>query len=166
MFLSEILYRITIIALVVLLVLLGVSMYRTNLALAKAEQELSEYISEAKDKLIKQQEAARATEQSLNEQASEARKKANDEINTLVTHRTLLLNRLRDYKGYSSDLSEATTTTSDGRIAVTDAGASVLGTIGEEDVEEALRADTIRLQLISCYRQYNQARKALNTSLP
>ena len=105
----------------------------------------------------------RKTEQSLMSSASETRKKTNEQIATLTLHSASLMQRVRNAQAAQSgaNLSGTSAVASDGQVASEHTQPELLGSFGETDVSEASRADTIRLHLESCYRDYDRAEEAL-----
>jgi len=107
---------------------------------------------------------ARATEQSLQTAAAEIREQTNATIRTLSFQRNDLAKRVRLAEArahHISPLPGSDSATSPGAAPLGDYGSELLGSFGEEDVDEAYRADTIRLHLAACYRSYSEAREAL-----
>jgi hypothetical protein len=150
----------------VLLVLLAVQTWRLHnaqLEELQAKATLSNERAAASLSLAKQEKAHREKELSLQATADQTRKETNEAINLSATRRDVLLKRLRQSKPSAnrcvSEATSATSTTYAGSAAV---GSVFPGSLGEEDVQEASRGDLIRVELIACYRQYEDARKALN----
>jgi hypothetical protein len=134
-------------------------------ALNKAKLELSEEKALASKSVAVATTQARETEQALSEKASDTKKETNDQIRNLTAQRDALLKRVLNAEldsAAAAVVSKAATDTFLGAVAKGSHGGELLGSFGQEDVEEALRADTIRLQLAACYRQYEEARKALS----
>ena len=106
----------------------------------------------------------RSTETELSNTAADIRKTTNEKINSLTSERDTLLHRVRSAEATARklQLSKATSTGANGQASEGSAGTELLATIGEQDVEEANRADTIRLHLEACYRQYDGAKEALS----
>lgn len=151
----------------VLLVLVGVQTWRLHnaqLEELEAKTTLSNERAAAAVALAKQEQEHRDKERSLQASANQSRKETNEALSLSNARRDDLLKRLRNSKATDNRcVSEATTTTSTADARSSDAGGELPGSLGEEDVQEASRADIIRLELISCYRQYEDARKALES---
>lgn len=152
---------------VVLLVLLGVQSWRlhdTQLELAETKIKLSSEQAKAAKALAMTEKAHRAVEQSLQDTAAQTRKEANHAVSVAVTERDSLLKRLRDAEAKLAQhrrVSEASPASIAGSGIKRDAGTELPATLGEEDVEEAYRADILRIELLSCYEHYERARQAL-----
>ena len=109
--------------------------------------------------------AARETELGLGVSAASTRKETNDQVEALSRQRDDLLKRLHNSESKAAAAAvvpKATATTCTGEAPRVSDPAELPATIGREDVEEASRADTIRLHLAACYRQYDEAKKALS----
>lgn len=144
---------------------LGIQTFRlqsAKLETAGAVTTLAQERATAAAALAKQTETHRKSEQKLMAGATETRKKINDEINTLNTHNTSLLQRVRNAKATAAACMPApTAVASNGQTVAGSAQPELLGSPGEADVLEASRADTIRLHLEGCYRDYDRAEEAL-----
>jgi len=106
----------------------------------------------------------RSTEQGLNAAAAYTRQETNYAVLALNTQRDTLLKRVQRAESNAATASLVSRTTAaagDGQAAPGDPGAELLGTYGAADVEEGARAETIRLHLKACYRDYEAARQAL-----
>lgn len=127
------------------------------------QTEISKLKEEAALEAIKQVETIRKVEQSLQEDAAVFRKETNDKVTAMSSERNRLLKRLRNYEARQSNtgMSESPSTTEAGEIASGDPLGEFLNQLGEEDVHEAVRAETIRLHLIQCYANYDRAEAAL-----
>lgn len=109
--------------------------------------------------------AAREKETVLGSKAADTRKETNEQIRNLTAQRDALLKRVLNAElnaAAAGVVSKASSATFPGAVAKGGHGGELLGSLGQADVEEALRADSIRLQLAACYRQYEEARKALS----
>lgn len=136
-----------------------------QIELAEFEAEVASEKATAAHTLAVSTIEARETENALGSKASETRKETNDQIRNLMAQRDGLLKRVLNAEldsAAAAVVSKAATATFPGAVATGSTGGELLGSLGQEDVEEALRADTIRLQLVACYRQYEEARKALS----
>ena len=110
------------------------------------------------------QTEVRSTEAGLADGAGQDRKKTNEQIDSLTSQRNALIRRLRiaeDRATRSMQLPKDSKPASDGHATGDGDGTQFPATIGTEDVEEASRADTIRVHLEACYSQYNRVKDAL-----
>lgn len=149
----------------VLLALQTVRLDLTQKDLAKAVDTLDQERAVAQAALTVSTIAARETELGLGVSAASTRKETNDQVEALSRQRDDLLKRLRNAESKAATaalVSKATSASCAGPAARVGDPAELPGTLGSEDVEEASRADTIRLHLVACYRQYDEARKALS----
>lgn len=107
----------------------------------------------------------RSTETVLSVDVAKERNNLNEKIQSLTSERNALLKRVRNAEANlaTARLSKDATVTSTGSVAESSDGTELLNTIGEEDVEEASRADTIREHLLSCYRYVDRAEAALKS---
>lgn len=154
-------------AAIALAVLLGTQTWRLHLAqleVAATTTQLANERAAAAVELAEAQAAARNTETKMNTVAAETRKETHDQVRTLTTQRNALLDRVRraEARAAAAQLPQASATACSGAPASGDHGSELLATIGTADVEEANRADTLRLHLLACYRQYDAAREALS----
>lgn len=108
-------------------------------------------------------EANRTTELDLMGYVANTRKDVTNEVTITTNERDALLKRVRnaEAKARAATVSQVGPATCAREAPPSDLGTEVLATLGEEDVEEANRADTIRVHLIACYKQYDAAREAL-----
>lgn len=152
----------------VLLVLLATQTFRLHYAElreAKAITTLANERASSAEALVASQEETRIAENALSANAAETRKVTNDQVRTLTTQRDVLIKRVRVAEANAATatlVSKVTAATSDRAAPQGNHGGELLSTIGEQDVDEAIRADTIRLHLVACYRQYDQARETLS----
>ncbi len=151
----------------VLAVLLGLQTWRLHTAqidLATNLVAIAGVRTKAATDLAESEKKARETESTLNESAAQTRKETNEKITDLTARSTSLLDRVRiaEARAATTKLSQASTTTSDGSVAGRSDGTELLGSLGTADVEEATRAETIRLHLKACYADYNRVAKALS----
>lgn len=149
----------------VLLALQTVRLDGAQTDLAKAKEVLEQEHAVAAAALTVSTIAARETELGLGVSAAATRKETNDQVQALSRQRDDLLQRVRiaESKAATAALvSKATAVAYTGPAARVGDPAELLGTLGSADVEEATRAETIRLHLAACYRQYEQARQALS----
>jgi hypothetical protein len=111
--------------------------------------------------LAEAQARIRDLESSLTTTAATIRKETNAELVSIAAQRDALATRVR--------LAEARARLPSTPAGPPDAAAGpinpeplVLATIGTADVDEAHRADTIRLELMACYAQYARVEAAFN----
>lgn len=102
----------------------------------------------------------RAEEQELAVAAAEIRRKTNEEIHTYIRQRDALADRVRLAEARAR-VPSTPAAPSDAAVALVGPRPELLGTIGVADVDEAFRADQIRLELIACYAQYAKAAAAI-----
>jgi len=134
--------------------------------MAKAEAVVASATDRAtaSSNLAMGQEKARVTEYTLNTGAAGITKATNVAVQALSTQRDSLLQRVRIAESNAATarlVSQAPSTSSAGRALGGSDGPELLGTLGEADVGEANRGDTIRLHLAACYAKYGEVRKAL-----
>lgn len=132
-----------------------------------AVTELANYRIEAGKELQKKTDIYRQNEQKLQADASDVRKETNEAIQTVGTHRDVILKRLRTAEANLATarlMSRTSSDSSNGTVASGDTGTGLLATIGAEDVDEATRAETIRLHLKACYARYDQVQVAMRPS--
>ena len=148
--------------------LLLVQTIRLELAQTEAERaikSLDSKISFAQAELAEANIKAREKEQGLNTSASTTRKETNDKIRTLTTQRDNLLKRVliaESKEASASYLPQSNSASCIGTASERSDRTELLGSIGTKDVEEASRADTIRVELLACYKHYEDAQKALS----
>ena len=148
-----------------LLVAQTMRFHTSQLEMAKLELGIANARAETAIAVEAASASVRKTEQGLNQSSATTRKETNEAIRNLTVQRDSLLRRLLNAEANgasSAPLPKASAATDAGGVAQASPRTEFLGKIGSEDVEEALRADTIRLQLVACYRQYNEVRKALS----
>lgn len=142
-----------------------VRLHDAQLEVADLRVELESEKATAANALAVSNIAARETEIGLGSKAANTRKETNDQIRNLTAQRDALLRRVLNAEleaAAAAVVSKASSATFPGGASKGSHGAELPGSLGQEDVEEALRADTIRLHLAACYRQYNEAKKALS----
>jgi len=149
----------------VLVVLVGVQTWRLHNAQLEefeAKSTLSNERAAAGLALAREERAHREKERSLQAAAEATRKEKDAAITASNAHRDALLKRVRHAKSAAyTCVPEATTDSGNAETGSSHSGGELLGTLGEEDVQEAHRANAIRAELMSCYRQYDDAREAL-----
>lgn len=130
----------------------------------KLEQTLSARKTQSVEAVAKATGAVRSTESVLQATSADTRKETNEKITSLTAERDNLLRRLRDSEARAKSAAAVPSSShlaSSGQALEDGDGTQLLATIGEEDVEEATRGDTIRLHLEACYSQYDRAKAAL-----
>lgn len=148
--------------------LLVVQTIRLDIAQTEAEDAIEALANEtslAQAALAISNIAAREKEQGLNNSAGATRKETNEKIRTLTAQRDDLLKRVRIAESKAASaahLSKSNPASCSGTASKGSDGAQLLGSLGSADVEEATRADTIRVQLLACYKHYEDAQKALS----
>lgn len=148
-----------------LLIVQTVRLHGAQLEVAELQVEIESEKATAAHALAVSTIEARETEIALGSKASDTRKETNEQIRNLTVQRDALLKRVLNAElnaAAAAVVSKATSTPISGRASKGSDGGELPGSLGQEDVEEALRADTIRLQLAACYRQYEAAKKALS----
>lgn len=148
-----------------LLVLQTVRLDLTERNLVRVSDTLDQERALAQAALTVSTIAARETELGLGVSAALTRKETNDQVEALSRQRDDLLKRLRNAESKAATavvVSKATAVACTGEAPRVGDPAELPATIGRADVEEASRADTIRLHLAACYRQYDEARQALS----
>lgn len=152
---------------ITLTVLLGWQTWRLHTAQIELADTLVTLATEhatAANALTVAQGEHREKEQFLNTSAAQTRKTTNEKLLVLATQHNSLLERVHLAEARASDPShsQVSTTSSDGSVASVGDGPELLGSLGAADVEEATRADTIRVHLKACYADYNRAAEALS----
>lgn len=153
---------------VILVILLGIQSYRVATAQAaewKAKNTLATAQATAAANLALGEGKNRKTENDLTVKAAETTKDTNEKTTIVYRDSDALLKRLRIAESNLATerlLSKTRTASSDGQTPIVGNGGEVPAEIGEEDVQEAQRADIIRIRLIACYKDYDDAREALS----
>lgn len=139
---------------------------QANTALVTQEKLHVETIAEQQANLLTAKDEARAAEQALQDYVNTEGRKKDDEIKAANAVAADMSRRLRLATEEAGRLAararqspEATGT--EGTVARSD-DTLVPATIGQEDVDEAIRADDIRLSLLQCYNVYRKARKTID----
>jgi 2-methylaconitate cis-trans-isomerase PrpF len=121
--------------------------------------------AESAQRIADAEAAARAAESKLRSSTHQIREKTNAQVRDLAVERDALAQRLRVAEARLAAASGAVSGSpgapADGASASGGDGAELPAPIGAADVDEAYRADVIRLNLLACYEQYEQARKTL-----
>lgn len=150
----------------VLVSLLGFQTWRLGQAQLEIAELQSQYASEkaaAMERLALANKKARDVEEGLNEKVALQERIGNEKIHAISVQRDALVVRVRRAKAAAhTRVSKATADPADDPSGRVGDAAELSGSLGVEDVEEAARADTIRVELLTCYAQYEAARLALN----
>lgn len=135
-------------------------------ALVDLEKQHVEKIAEQQANLLTAQENARTAEQALQDYVNVESRKKDEEIKRASALAADISQRLRNAQAEARRLAtQLATSTATGRVEGTtprDNLALVPAEIGQEDVEEAFRADEIRSSLLECYSVYRYARKTID----
>lgn len=145
---------------------LGVQTFRlhvSQLSEAKAISTLANERAVAADGRAKQVDTFRKSELLLVTESFETRKVTHEKVSNLAVRNDALLQRVRNAESTKLvvDMPSTTTAPTDGEAVSGILKPELLGSFGEEDVREASRADTIRLHLEACYRDYDRAAETL-----
>lgn len=110
---------------------------------------------------------AREAESNLARLQAYITKDINEKVRSLTSQRDNLQRRLRMAEELAkqraaSEMSCSAGNPANGEASTGDPGAELPATIGETDVDEALRADVIRLHLVACYAKYDAVQSALD----
>lgn len=134
--------------------------------LTEMEGKVSSLKLEALQAKLKGIADVRQKEARLNAEAEQTRKEIHDQVAAISVQRDALAIRVRDIlKPRASAelrLPSPPSTASLGGTTFRSEEPLVLGSLGEEDVDEAARADTIRTHYLACEAQYELARTTLN----
>jgi hypothetical protein len=130
---------------------------------AKAAQAYADERAKAALQFAAKSEANRKAETNLNKQAAATRQKTNEKIAALDARAGDLLERVRraEARASGADVPGSSPAAGDRQAGPGGDGAELLGSLGTADVQEAKRADTIRLHLAACYADYDRAQAAL-----
>jgi hypothetical protein len=150
---------------------LRVQSLKTELAEAKneltvLEKQHVETIAEQQANLITAQENAQKAEQALQDYVNTEGRKKDEQVKAANAVAADMSRRLRlateEARKLASQIREGSATAgTQGTVARSD-DTLVPATIGQEDVDEATRADDIRLSLLECYNVYRKARKTID----
>lgn len=133
--------------------------------LGQATAEYSAALKASAEGRARSEAEARLKEQAIRNEFDLYKQETNEEISNVNARASALIERVRYYQSNQAGSTSGTNQTN----SDTEAGQStsgyvepfVLGQIGREDVEEASRADHIRLKYIQCYDSYEFVRKQL-----
>lgn len=141
-----------------------VRLHEAEQALSQAEVAASASARAAAEALAKAQKDYRNKEHALLSQTAEIKRKSNEQINALSAQRSELLKRVRHAEARAATnllVPRSNKDPGNGETPSGDAPTEFLGSLGSADVEEAARADQIRLSLLACYEQYDSVRDKL-----
>ena len=166
-------WALTAVLLASLLLVQTLRLSASHLETSHVELKLSKYKAEVlgeqvKDatRLAKAEKDLRALETKLQAASASNRKVTNEQARVFSDQRDALLERVRNAERSRADQVDMPSTsaaTGAGQAAGRSDDTELLGSFGEEDVQEAYRADLIRLHLASCYRDYDRAKAALES---
>ena len=151
--------------------LLGLQTWRlhtTTITMATERVAIANERAQASAERMKMESGIRVVENSLQVAAAQTRKESNAALQTINTDRDRLVNRLRSAEANAATsklVSKLPSDSSAGQAITGNNGAEFPATIGEQDVQEASRADTIRVELNSCYSQYDKAAESLRKGI-
>lgn len=145
---------------------LGVQTVRLHTAQLQRAEAISTLANEratAADARATQIDNFRKSELKLVAGASETRKITHDKVSVINSRSSALIQRMRSAQAAVKfvDVPSSAPVASDGQAVAGSTEPELYGSLGEEDVLEAGRADTIRLHLEACYRDYDRAEAAL-----
>ena len=133
--------------------------------LASAKKELANYRQAAITQSLIKQTETRDKEYALAWESAQRRTQTNEATKALHDHVAVLQQRLRNAEARSITVVRVPVTptiTGPSTIARQPDQPVVLATIGSEDVDEAHRADTIRIEYLACKSQYDAVREELS----
>lgn len=140
-----------------------------TLEVQKAKTELASVRQKSAEHVAQVTQDFRQREAGLNQKIATQKETADETIASLRSRADALVVSLRNAKR-ERDSAPAVPTASavapDVQAVAGGDGPLVPAEIGEPDVAEALRADTIRVELLRCYAQYDAAAEALALPLP
>ena len=128
--------------------------------IVKLETKISDIERESAKAEAQDERDARSASNVLASAASDTRNQTNVKVQATDNQYNTLLRRLRaaETRARTAEAKTCANVTDHGETPVGDHGAELPGSIGEEDVQEAKRGDTIRHHLLACYAQYDRAR--------
>lgn len=134
---------------------------RKNAEIASIHQKYDKERLHAQEQLNLAMQNNRQAEQHLQAVADQERIKANEQINTASRRADSLAIRVRSAEAAAATsrlVSSTTQTSCVGQAAARSDVSELLNSLGIEDVQEAERADKIRIALGACYARYDAAR--------
>jgi len=138
-------------------------LHTAQLDQAEAAVALATERREAAVRLAQEQAQVRKTENTLQASAAQTRNDIHAATFAITTERDALLNRVRlaEARAAKAALSRASAAAGTPEAGPVGDGTGLLATIGSADVDEAYRANLIRVALLGCYRDYDAAEAAL-----
>lgn len=152
-----------------LLALLALQTWRLHAAQLAHQVLIAQHAAQIADQQRQLAEAtarARNTEQHLVTQAAKSEELKNAEIATARATADTLRRRLRDAAATASLVSATATATGLADPAAGGDRSEFPEELGSRLISEAERGEKIRIALLACYKQYEDARKALFLSSP
>lgn len=154
------------IIIVLALALAGLSfqLYKVQMRLSSSQYQIAEIEKQSALALANAERDAREKESVLRNKLDELKKDLDEKSVIYSDQRNALLKRLRRAEANAATNLLVSQTNTDTRLRETssrDIGVEIPGSIGEKDVQEALRADIIRENLIACYKQYDQIQQLI-----
>lgn len=141
--------------------------WKTESALQKKDAQIAAIHQQYDNERLKAAEKANQdTQKQINEYVEMQSKSAqieeskNEQIATLSVRASVLAGRVRNAEASAATarvVSKTLAAAADEQVATVGDGPVVLGSLGVEDVEEAERADKLRVGLLACYAQYDAA---------
>ena len=145
---------------------LELELSRVKIAAAERQAFYAAQIADAEQALLNAQTQVLTAEREIVVAQMAIEERKNEEVRAAVAIADDLRRRLRVAQAAAARPVAAATATASADTTPREitAGSNrpvVLGTLGEEDVSEALRAETIRAGLLACYASYDAARAQL-----
>lgn len=157
--------EITIVGLLLLSAFFYIGKQNATHSLSKANAEYSAALEASAKERARSEAEARLKEQAIRNEYDLYKQETNEEISNVNARASTLIERLRYYQsnqtGSTSGAGQTSTDTEARESSSGDAEPIILGQIGREDVEEAARADHIRLMYMQCFDTYEFVRKEL-----
>ena len=145
------------------------SALRASNDLANGQAAWADERAIAAEKLVQATAKNRETEQQLTAQAEKAEHEKQTQIAAVSARADDLRRRLRNAEASAATarlVSKASAVASTSEVAGVDHFPVLFGPLGEQLVSEAERGEKIRISLLACYKQYDDARKALVSIKP
>jgi hypothetical protein len=134
---------------------------KTSIAQLRAEHLTA--VAEAENAIAAAQAATRKTEQDLQLAMNDQRRKSNETLSALAADRDALRLRLQAAFAAHTTVAGITATIAGIAEAATGSDRAELSPTVRGLVDESYRAEQIRVELLGCYRAYDDARAALET---
>ena len=169
-------FKVALIGAAVAALIAGVQEFRVQGLKSDLSAKQSELDKQARDyaeertrlttNLLTAQEAARSAEQALQDYVNTEGRKKDEQVKAANAVAADMSKRLRlateEARKLAAQIREGSKTAgTEGTVPRSD-DTLVPATIGQEDVDEAIRADDIRLSLLECYNVYRKARKTID----